>query len=89
MSRWARRAGKRSAWCCANRLAGADGHRQFGLSAAALATQFLEGMLYGVRPLNPVSFAGGALLLGGLAVVAGVIPARRAASVNPVEALSE
>ena len=58
-----------------------------GLSAAALATQFLEGMLYGVRPLDPVSFAGGALLLGGLAVVAGVIPARRAASVNPVEAL--
>jgi predicted permease len=58
-----------------------------GLSAAALATNLLEGMLYGVRPLDPVSFAGGALVLGGLAVVAGLIPARRAAAVNPVEAL--
>jgi ABC-type antimicrobial peptide transport system permease subunit len=34
-----------------------------------------------------VSFAGAALVLGSLAVVAGLIPARRAASVNPVEAL--
>jgi predicted permease len=58
-----------------------------GLSAAAMATQLLDGMLYDVRPLDPVSFAGGALLLGGLAIVAGLIPARRAAAVNPVEAL--
>jgi len=58
-----------------------------GLSAAALLTRFLDGMLYGVRPLDPVSFAGAALVLGSLAVIAGLIPARRAASVNPVEAL--
>jgi predicted permease len=58
-----------------------------GLSAAAMVTSLLEGMLYGVRPLDPVSFAGGALVLGGLAVVAGLIPARRAASVNPIDAL--
>jgi predicted permease len=58
-----------------------------GLSAAAMVTHLLEGMLYGVRPLDPVSFGGGALVLGILAVVAGLIPARRAASINPVEAL--
>jgi putative ABC transport system permease protein len=58
-----------------------------GLSAAALATRLLEGLLYGVRPLDPVSFAGGAIGFASLAVVAGLIPARRAASVNPVEAL--
>ena len=58
-----------------------------GLTAAAMVTSLLEGMLYGVRPLDPVSFAGAALVLGSLAVVAGLIPARRAASVNPVEAL--
>lgn len=58
-----------------------------GLSAAATVTNLLEGMLYGVRPLDPVSFAGAALVLGSLAGVAGLIPARRAATVNPVEAL--
>ena len=51
-----------------------------GLSAAALVTRLLEGMLYGVQPLDPVSFAGGAILFGTLALVASLIPARRAAS---------
>jgi putative ABC transport system permease protein len=58
-----------------------------GLLAAAMTTRLLEGMLYGVRPLDPLSFAGGAVVLGGLAAVAGLIPALRAASVNPVDAL--
>ena len=59
----------------------------FGLSAAVFATRLLEGLLYGVRPLDPVSFAGGAIVFVALALVASLIPARRAASVNPVEAL--
>ena len=58
-----------------------------GLTVAALATRLLEGMLYGVRPLDPVSFVGGAIVFATLAAVAGLIPARRAASVNPVDAL--
>jgi predicted permease len=59
----------------------------FGVGAAAAATGLLEGMLYGVRPLDPVSFAGGAIVFGALALVASLIPAWRAASVNPVDAL--
>jgi putative ABC transport system permease protein len=58
-----------------------------GLAAAALVTRFLEGLLYGVQPLDAVSFAGGAAIFIALALVAGLIPALRAASVNPVEAL--
>ena len=58
-----------------------------GLTASALVTGLLEGMLYGVRPLDPVSFAGGTVLFAALALVASLIPARRAASVNPVDAL--
>jgi ABC-type antimicrobial peptide transport system permease subunit len=58
-----------------------------GLSTAAFATRLLEGLLYGVRPLDPVSFAGGAIVFGALALIASLIPARRAASVNPVDAL--
>ena len=84
---WARRARRPSAWCCGRpgawRLAGIA----IGLTAAALVTHLLEGMLYGVQPLDPLSFGGGATVLGILAVVAGLIPARRAASVNPVDAL--
>ena len=59
----------------------------FGLAAAALVTRLLEGLLYGVRPLDPVSFAGAAVLFAGLATVASLIPATQAASVDPVEAL--
>jgi macrolide transport system ATP-binding/permease protein len=58
-----------------------------GLVAAALVTRLLEAMLYDIRPLDPVSFASGALVLVALALVASLIPARRAASVNPVEVL--
>jgi putative ABC transport system permease protein len=57
------------------------------LVAAAMVSPLLESMLYDIRPLDPVSFAGGALAFVALAVVASLIPARRAASVNPVEAL--
>ena len=41
-----------------------------GLAIAAVLTRLLEGMLYGVRPLDPVSFAGGAIVLGALALIA-------------------
>ena len=58
-----------------------------GLAAAAALTRLLEGMLYGVRPLDLMSFAGGAIVLGVLALVATLAPALRAASINPVEAL--
>jgi ABC-type antimicrobial peptide transport system permease subunit len=58
-----------------------------GLAAAALITGLLTGILYGVQPLDPVAFGGAAALLAVIAVVASVAPARRAASVNPADAL--
>jgi macrolide transport system ATP-binding/permease protein len=69
----------------AGRLAAAG--TALGLAAAALVTRLLEGLLYGVRPLDAISFAGGAVVLGVLALIASLIPASRAASVNPVDAL--
>jgi predicted permease len=58
-----------------------------GLLASSLVTNLLVGMLYGVRPLDPISFAGGAVIFITVAGLASLLPARRAASVNPVDAL--
>jgi predicted permease len=58
-----------------------------GLALAALLTRLFEGMLYGVRPLDPISFLGAAIVLGVLALIASLLPATRAASIDPVEAL--
>ena len=58
-----------------------------GLLLAAGATQLLVSFLYGVRPLDPVSFGAGAAIFCALALAASWLPARRAASVNPVDAL--
>jgi putative ABC transport system permease protein len=58
-----------------------------GLGAAAATVRYIAGFLFGVTPLDPPTFAvvGVALLL--VAVVACAIPARRAASIDPVTAL--
>jgi predicted permease len=58
-----------------------------GLLASSLLTNLLVGMLYGVQPLDPISFAGGAAIFIAVAGLASFLPARRAASVNPVDAL--
>src|SRR5262249_6531591 len=50
-----------------------------GLLAAAGLTRFMAGLLFGVRPTDALAFAGPPLLLGLVAVVASVLPARRAA----------
>lgn len=47
----------------------------------------LEGVLYGIRPLDPPTFAGAVLFLAAVAGLAAWAPARRAARVDPVEAL--
>jgi predicted permease len=58
-----------------------------GLLGASFLTNLLAGMLYGVQPLDPISFIGGMMILTTVAGLASVIPARRAASINPVDAL--
>lgn len=58
-----------------------------GLGAAALATRVLESLLYGVRPLDPVTMAGAVLALFAVALLACEIPARRATKLDPLVTL--
>ncbi|MFB3828442.1 MAG: ABC transporter permease [Bryobacteraceae bacterium] len=58
-----------------------------GLPLAGAAARVLAAHWYGVAPLDPVVFTAAPLMLAAVAALAGYIPARRAASVDPVEAL--
>ena len=58
-----------------------------GLIAAIGCTRLIRSMLYGVSPNDPVTLAAGMFLLLAIAMAATWIPARRAASVQPMEAL--
>jgi len=58
-----------------------------GLAAAAVLTQLMKTLLFGIRPLDPVTFAAVPLVLVAAAVLASYLPTARAAAVNPVDAL--
>jgi predicted permease len=58
-----------------------------GLGAAAALTQLMKSLLFGISPIDPVTYAAVVVLLGCVAMVASYLPARRAAAVNPVESL--
>lgn len=60
-----------------------------GIAAALAATQVLASLLYGVEPTDPATFAAIVALLAGAVLVASWIPARRAARIDPTEALRE
>jgi len=50
-------------------------------------SRMLAGYLYGVKATDPLTFAAVTLSLSILACLAGFLPARRAAAVDPIQAL--
>ncbi len=58
-----------------------------GLVAAALVAQLMRGFLFGVKAVDPVTYGAVPLMMLVLAVAAAWIPARRAASVDPIKTL--
>jgi ABC-type antimicrobial peptide transport system permease subunit len=58
-----------------------------GLLLAAVASRSLTRLLFGVPPLDPVSFGGAALLFAAIGLAACYVPARRATGVDAMDAL--
>ena len=58
-----------------------------GIPVALLGGHFMASQLYGVRTYDPLTLAGAVVVLSAFAGIAGFIPARRAASIEPMNAL--
>jgi len=58
-----------------------------GLAASVAAARLLSSLLYGISPLDPVTYVAVPFVLIAAAAVASYLPARRAAAVDPVHAL--
>jgi len=58
-----------------------------GLAASAGAVRLIESMLYGTQPLDPAVFAAVTATLLVVAVLACLVPAWRAARIDPMQAL--
>jgi ABC-type antimicrobial peptide transport system permease subunit len=58
-----------------------------GVGAALILTRFMASLLFGVRPIDPLTFIGAPLLLFIIALAASLIPAHRATKVDPMVAL--
>jgi predicted permease len=61
----------------------------FGLAGAYLAGRAMTSLLFGVQPLDPTVFVGVIGVLAVVGLVSTVVPARRAAHVSPLVALSD
>jgi len=58
-----------------------------GTGAAMLVTPIMSTLLYGVAPTDPVTYAGVAIVLAAVTLLATYLPARRASRVEPIIAL--
>jgi ABC-type antimicrobial peptide transport system permease subunit len=58
-----------------------------GIPAAWAGSRLISSQLFGLTAADPLTFAGALLLLAGAGALAGYLPARRAARVNPLVAI--
>ena len=60
---------------------------RIGLAGTIAVARVLSSLLYQLSPWDPVTYAAVSLLLAGVALLAGYLPARRAAKMDPMAAL--
>jgi ABC-type antimicrobial peptide transport system permease subunit len=60
-----------------------------GLSGAWAAQKLMRGLLFGISPVDPVTFAGGAAFLLAVAAIACAIPSMRVMRIDPSDALHQ
>jgi predicted permease len=60
-----------------------------GIAGALALTRLLSALLFDVRPTDPVTFGGAIVVLAAVALLAGIVPARRASRVDPAIAMRE
>jgi len=60
-----------------------------GMVGALAASRALIALLFAIKPADPLTFAGTAVLFFGIALLASYVPARRAAKVDPMVALRD
>ena len=60
-----------------------------GMAASAVLTRLISGMLFGVRPTDPMTWAATAALLLAVSVAASCVPAFRASRLDPMKTLRE
>jgi ABC-type antimicrobial peptide transport system permease subunit len=58
-----------------------------GIAGAVVVTRYLQTLLFGVKPIDVVTFFAVALILVAVVFIACLVPARRAAKIDPLEAL--
>jgi ABC-type antimicrobial peptide transport system permease subunit len=58
-----------------------------GVTAAVVLTRFLTSLLFGVQAIDVITFVGTSAIMLAVALVAAYVPARRASTVDPVQAL--
>jgi ABC-type antimicrobial peptide transport system permease subunit len=58
-----------------------------GIATAAAVTRLMSSLLFGVSPLDPLTYTGVTSVMLAVAIVAAYLPARRATRANPIEAL--
>jgi putative ABC transport system permease protein len=60
-----------------------------GSAASLWAARFVETLLYGLQPRDPLTFVAAAVVLAAIGAVAGWLPARRAARIDPARVLRD
>ncbi|HKU73863.1 MAG TPA: ABC transporter permease, partial [Pyrinomonadaceae bacterium] len=58
-----------------------------GIAGAVAVTRYMTTLLFGVKPIDVVTFVAVALVLALVVLVASIVPARRAAKIDPLDAL--